>query len=104
MFTFQRSAKFFSELPSSFTQSSLNAYELPQEKKALRFYFCSLGFSLDIFSPGDAASYPEFEEGVVRNGSVLAGRTPVSVKVLSPCSFPKGQKKSERDGLGKDGD
>ena len=46
-----------------------------RKKKTLGFYFCSLGFSLDIFSPGDAASYPEFEEGVVRNGSVLARRT-----------------------------
>ena len=93
MFTFQRSAKFFSELPSSFTQSSLNAYELPQEKKALGFYFCSLGFSLDIFSPGDAASYPEFEEGVVRNGSVLAGRTEsehVSCSVMFNSLQPHG--------------
>lgn len=72
MSTFQRSAKFFSELPPSCTQSSLNAYLLPQEKKVLGFYFCSFSFSLDIFSPGDAASYPEFEKGVVRNGSALA--------------------------------
>ena len=75
MFTFQRSGKFFSELPSSFTQSSLNAYYLHQEKKARGFYFCALGFSLDIFSPGDAASYPKFAKGMVRNGSALARRS-----------------------------